>query len=405
VLGAPAGPVRILAASTLVNTAGTGLFLTGSVLFFTRSVGLSPAQVGLGLTIAGFFGLVVGVPAGHLADRAGAREVLVGLNVGCAASMASFALVRSFASFVVVASVYAVFDRGASAVRQALVAGVLPPEERVRGRAYLRAVTNVGISLGAAAAGLALVADTRAAYLSLVLVDAVSYLLAAALLLRLPRVAPQPAEADGGGMLAVLSDRPFAVVVLLNAVLSLHQLLLEVALPLWVVGHTEAPRSVVAVLILVNTVLCVLLQVRASRGSDTLPGAARACRTGGLLLGLSCLVYAAAAGRSPQVAVAVLVVGALVHVLGEVVSSAGGWGLGFGLAPDARQGQYQGLFSTGMAGATMLGPVLLAAVVVPHGTVGFAGLALVFALAGAALVPVTAWAARRQEGVVVGTPA
>ena len=70
---------RRLAMATLVNTFGNGLFMTISALFFTRSVGLSVTQVGLGLTIAGCFGVAAGVPAGHAADRFGARGLCVAL--------------------------------------------------------------------------------------------------------------------------------------------------------------------------------------------------------------------------------------------------------------------------------------------------------------------------------------
>src|SRR3954469_2906974 len=71
------GPVRALALVTLVNTTGNGVFFTLSALYFTRIVGLSVAEVGLGLGIAAFAGLLAGVPVGHLADRRGPREVMV----------------------------------------------------------------------------------------------------------------------------------------------------------------------------------------------------------------------------------------------------------------------------------------------------------------------------------------
>ena len=73
------GPVRSLALVTLVNTTGNGIFFTLSALYFTRIVGLSIAEVGLGLGIAAFVGLLAGVPVGHLADRRGPREVMVAL--------------------------------------------------------------------------------------------------------------------------------------------------------------------------------------------------------------------------------------------------------------------------------------------------------------------------------------
>ena len=69
------GPIRTLTKSTLANTIGNGLFYTVEVIFFTRSVGLSGHEVALGLGIAAAVGLVVSVPAGHLADRRGPREL------------------------------------------------------------------------------------------------------------------------------------------------------------------------------------------------------------------------------------------------------------------------------------------------------------------------------------------
>ncbi|MCW2778395.1 MAG: transporter [Frankiales bacterium] len=391
------GPTRVLAFATLVNTFGNGLFMAGSALFFTRSVGLSVGQVGLGLTVAGLLGLLAGVPAGHLADRRGAREVLVALHVAQAAAMAAFAVVGSFGAFVVVATVFTVLDRASSAVRQGLVAAALPAEQRVEGRAYLRAVTNLGISGGAALAGLALAADSRPAYLALVLGDAASSLVAGAVLLRLPPGVRRTAV-ETGSMVQALRDRPYVVVTAMSAVLGIHYALLEVAVPLWVVRHTSAPVAVVALLFLVNTACCVLLQVRVSRAARDVATSAVAVRRGGLLLGASCLVFAASTLGPAPVAVVVLVLAALVNVAGELFQAAGSWGIGFGLAPEHAQGQYQGLYATGFAAASGLGPLVVTATAV-QGVWGWALLGAVLAAAGVATVPVVAWAQRQREGV------
>lgn len=394
------GPTRVLAAATLVNTFGNGLFLAGSVLFFTRSVGLTAGQVGLGLTTAGLLGLLAGLPAGRLADRRGAREVLVGLLVLQGGAMACFSLVRGFGSFVLVAVAFTVLDRASNAVRQGLVAAVLAPEQRVPGRAYLRAVTNLGISGGAALGGLALAADTREAYVALVLGNAVSCVLAAVVLLRLPRGVRRTA-AEAGSTLLALRDRPYLAVTALSSVLGLHYALLEVAVPLWVVRHTDAPITVVALLFLVNTACCVLLQVRVARVATDVPTSATAVRRGGHLLGLSCLVFAASTLGGPALAVAVLVAAALVNVAGELYTAAGAWGLGFGLAPEHAQGQYQGLSSTGFAAAQGLGPLLVTATAV-QGVWGWAALAVLFAGAGSAMPPLVAWAERQSAGARAG---
>ena len=47
--------------------------------------------------------------------------------------------------------------------------------------------------------------------------------------------------------------RPYVSVTLVGSVLAVHYQLLEVAMPLWVVEHTTAPRSLVAVLMVINT--------------------------------------------------------------------------------------------------------------------------------------------------------
>jgi predicted MFS family arabinose efflux permease len=391
----PAGPTRLLAAATFVNTFGNGLFYTGSVLFFTRSVGLSPSQVGFGLTFAGFLGLLAGIPFGHLGDRRGAREVLVVLMLAEGAAMAALTLVHSFGWFLLVTSAYTVLDRGANGVRQGLIASAFPPADRVRGRAYLRSVTNLGLALGAALAGVALQVDTRAAYVSLLLGDAATFLLAAVVVRRLPRSSPA-ASAPTGGMLLALRDRPYLLITVLNGLVGMHYVLLEVAIPLWVTRHTAAPRWTVALLFLVNTACCVLFQVRASRGSVDVPSSARAVRAGTLLIGLSCLVFAASGDRSAAIAVTVLVVAALINVGGELLQASGSWGLGFGLAPETAQGQYQGLYSTGFAAAGMLGPLVVTMTAIRYGTPGWVALGVLFAGAGAATVPAARWADRQR---------
>lgn len=385
------GPGRRLAAATFVSTMGNGLFYTASALFFTRSVGLTAGQVGLGLTVAGALGLGAAVPMGHLADRLGPRGLLVALLLLEGAFTLGYVLVGDFPGFLVVACLVTLVDRGANAVRSALIAGVLPPQGRVRTRAYLRSVTNLGISLGTVGAGVALHFDTRAAYVSLLVLDAASFVVAALLVAGLPRVQPHPGAA-AASRTAALRDRPFLAVTGLNALLAVHYGLLELAVPLWIAERTSAPRWSVAAVMLVNTVMCVLFQVRASRGTEQIDAAARASRRGGLLLAVSCALFAGAAGRSPLVAVAVLLVAALVQVLGELAQAAGSWGLGFGLAPDHLQGQYQGVFSTGFSISSMLAPVVVVTLAVGWGTPGWLLIGACFVAAGVAMVPVARWA-------------
>lgn len=333
--------LRVLAMATLVSTVGNGAFFTVSALYFTRIVGIAAGRLGLALTIAGLCGLLAAVPIGHLADRAGPREVLRALLVLLTALTIGYLFVRTTWQLAVMASLVAVADRGSNAVRNALIATLSDSGDRVRFRAYLRAVTNVGFSVGTLLAGLALAVDTRPAYLSVFVLNAVTFAVTAAVLGRLPHVARAPANPHGPA-LRVLRDRPYVAATALNAVFAMHFGLVEIAMPLWVAERTAAPTWFVSVLLLVNTSACVLFQVRFARGLDLVPDAARAYRRAGLFVGIACVVFAAAADEPLWVAVPLLLLAAGLHVVGEMLGSAGQWGVSMGLAPAERQGQYQG---------------------------------------------------------------
>ncbi|MEE6261034.1 MFS transporter [Plantactinospora sonchi] len=389
------GAARILTLATLVNTIGRGIWLTASALFLTRSVGLSVAEVGLGLTMTAAIGLLASTPMGYLADRYGPRGIQITALVASAGCSVALIAVRSFPQFLLVGAVVAITDAANRGARGALIAGSVPADQRVRTRAYLRATTNVGISVGAVAAGFGIAVDTRAGYVTLILVDAVSYLAAAAITTRLAALPPTPAPISGPRLVA-LRDRPFLAFTALDGLMSMHFGLLNIALPLWVAGHTTAPRWLVSALFLVNTTMVVLFQVRASRGTEDLGGAARASRRAGLAIALACVLFAVSGGVPAGGAVVLLLLGALVHVIGELWHSAAGWGISFGLAPADAHGQYQGAYGMGMQVGGMLAPAVVTTLAIGWGVPGWLVLGGLFVVLGALVPPVVRWAARTR---------
>ncbi|MFC3588425.1 MFS transporter [Streptantibioticus rubrisoli] len=389
---------RLLAVGTLIDSVGFGLYVTGSVVFFTRSVGLSAGQVGIGLSVAGVTGLLAAVPLGHLADRKGPREVAIGLALAQTALMACYALVHSFPGFLVVASLFSAAERGSQAVRAALLAGVVDSASRVKVQAYLRSVFNVGISAGTLAASTALQADSRSLYLALIFGNSLSFLLLASTTAMLPRTttAPKTAAKRGPG---VLSDWPYLSLGILNGLLGVNSTVLMVGIPVWISLHTGAPRALISLLFFANTVLTVLLQVRVSRGSEDVATAARALAISGVATGAACLLLAPAAWLTPVWATAVLIAATLALTYGELLSSAGGWGISFGLARADAQGSYQGGFTVGFAGRDIIGPFLVVSVAVGHGTLGWSELCVLFLALGATVPVTTRWALRRAAQV------
>ncbi|WP_297621258.1 hypothetical protein [Nocardioides sp.] len=72
----PSPLARSLSIQSILFAIGEGTFITGSAVFFTQIVGLSPAQVGIGLTVAGIVSFFFAVPAGKLADRVGTKRII-----------------------------------------------------------------------------------------------------------------------------------------------------------------------------------------------------------------------------------------------------------------------------------------------------------------------------------------
>ncbi|WP_433213398.1 MFS transporter [Dactylosporangium sp. CS-047395] len=387
--------MRLLALISLINTAGTGLWMVASPLYLTRYAGLSITATGLALTATGLVCMVASAPMGYVADRLGAREVFVAGLVAQAIGTAMFVFVPNVWVYLLIGAPLALADAAQRAAKGAVIGGAVPPEDRVRARAYLRSVTNVGIAIGSALAGVVLAVDTRWAYAALILTDALTYLVAAALATRLERI-PRHAHEPGAPRMVALRDRPFLAFVLLDGLLSVHFGLFEVGLPLWIAHRTDAPTWLIAVVYLTNTTAVVLLQVRAARGTEEPAGAARAARRAGLTLLIACGLYALSGHAHAWVTITLLIAGALTHVVGELWHSASGWGISFGLSPADKHGQYQGAYAIGMQLGQMLAPLVVTTLAVGWGDPGWLLLGVAFAAAGAAM-PATVDRAMRNR--------
>ncbi|MEU8591489.1 MFS transporter [Streptomyces sp. NPDC048664] len=386
----PAGIVRLLSLSNLAKTAGHGILMAVSVLYFTRTVGIPVNQVGLALSLGAAVGMLGSIPAGHLADRFGPRAVTIACLLLLGVFASGYALVTGFAGLVVAVSLALMAESATDAARGALVAGLIPPAERVRTFSYMRSVANIGIAAGATAGGIALYFDTRAVYLGVLVLGGVLFLVSGAAYFALPSV---PATATKGERrTAVLRDRPYVVLALLNTVLVMHITILTVALPIWITTRTSSPAWTYSVALIINTAMVVLLQVRVGKGSEHAAGGGRALRRTGLALAACCALFALAQGRPVWLALLLLVAGVVVHTLGEMLQGVGQWSVSFSLAPEHTQGQYQGLFAMSVQLGTVATPALATYLLTHFAWAGWVLLAVPLALAGLAAPLAVRWA-------------
>ncbi|MFB7613937.1 MFS transporter [Kitasatospora sp. NPDC056181] len=395
-LSGPSGPQRALILASFVSRVGNGLFNTASVLYFTLVVHLPAAQVGAGLTIAGLVGLLAGIPAGNLADRYGPRTVWLAAVAMQAATMASFVFIDDWVTFMLIATLDRLAATAGGAAGGALIARA-GGERPAAFMAKLRTFVNLGVVLGTGGAAFAVTVDTRAAYTALILANAASFAFAGLIALGgVPNYRPLP-QPEKHNRWAVLSDRPYVSFVALYGAMGLQYQTVSLLLPIWLSAHTDAPRWTVAVVNAVNSGVCILLQSRIGSRVETPRQGGRAFRLAGLLFLVSCPLMALTADVPVWVAPGLAVLAVCVHSLGEVWESSGGYALGFGLAPDHAQGQYQGFFGVGFNAGQALAPVVLTTAVLGLGHAGWLLLGAFFAAVGAAGPPVTAWAERTRR--------
>lgn len=395
------GPSRVLASAQLIGRTGDGAYYVCASLFFTRVVGLSPFQMGLGLSVAWSLALASAVPLGYLTERWGARTMTAACFGGASLAVACYTLIRSFPLFVLAACLYAVCHRGSAAAAQALLAAVVPRERLTAVRAVISSIYSGGLALGAGLGGLALLADSSLSYTVALLLNSAGFFAAGLLVLRLPSTRGIPAAVSARVGRSVIRDRPYLAASLLNAVMLLHLPLIDVVLPLWIVRYTQAPVWVLAVMFAMQTAASVCFQVRLAKEVTDLVSAARAVLRGGLALGVCCPVFAASAvAGGAWSATVLLLVAAAVQSLGGMTQLAGAWEISFGLTPDGRHEQYQALFGAGGTLAELVGPVLLTGMLVYWGPPGWLVLGAVFVASGAAMGLV----ARRGHRAAVGIP-
>jgi hypothetical protein len=389
--------LRILALGTLVNRASGGAVFTTFALYFTRHVDLEPAQVGIALSIAAVVGAVAQVPGGQWGDVSGPRDVMRDLTVLTGIATAGLAVARSFWALVAVISLVTAAQMAANAVRNGYIARVAVGGQGVRFKAYLRAVTNVAMTFGALVGGLALWIDEPWAYVGVFLLDAATSIFTGLLFIRLPHLPGAPPRADGEPRLGVVRDLPYVAATLLTAVLFIHFVVLEIGIPLWISEHTYAPTSMVAIMLALNTIAVAVLQVRMSRGAEGVTSGAAAVLRGTVWIAASFVLIAFTDGIAREVAIPLLLVSASVHVVGEMVSSSGTWGVSMGLAPAERQGQYQGFAALAFSLSRVAGPTLITTLCIEWGRPGWFVLAGLILASGLLMRPVSAWGLATRE--------
>jgi predicted MFS family arabinose efflux permease len=367
----------------VVDATGTGAFASVQIIYFSRVLHLTASGVSVGLSVAGFAGLLFVLPLGRLADRRSPRWTLLVLHVVLAGSFCMYLLPLSPVAFAVVSCSVLTTQRVISPIRRALISQIFG-DARVRVSAKCRVASNVAFAAGGLiAAGVTAVGDSTALKF-LLLADAASFAVCGVLALRLRVPANEHHTAGRALDFIVLRDRRYLLAALINIFASVHDTALFVVLPLWILHRTEAPLALIPVVAVVNGVAVVCLQLFAAKSAESIRGALRAQTLGVFMFAAGCVLVAFSAATGKAGSVALVLAGCLALTGAEVWQSAGGWGLSYSLARSEHMAQYQSLFGLSTAAQESLGPVAMTALVL--GFAGATGWVIVAALVVAIVV-------------------
>jgi MFS family permease len=407
----PAG--RTLSIGAGIDSLGTGMFFASFALYFVGVVGFAAAQVALATTVAGAIALLAPVPLGRLADRLGIARFYIALLLLRGLGYFCFVCVSDFKGFLLLTVLLTAADRSSSPIQQAVVTALVGGQDRTRTMASIRAVRNVGLTVGFLLAGAAFAAAEPSVFMAVFVGNGLSFVVVAVMVRRalskagavVERTTAAPRAPAAAGVRSPFRDRWFMVFTVGNGVLSLYDTLLIVLLPIWVIEHTAVPVALVPVLMAVNTVLTVLLQVYVARFADGPRAAIRLLVLSGALMAICCGFFAVGQATSATLAIFAILVAVVVLSVAENLQEVAAWELSAELSPEAARARYLGAFSLGFSGQKVIGPSLLVVVLMPAGLLAWPVLAGAFGTA--ALVSRTAarrCLAERQSTAVTPRP-
>ncbi len=353
-LGFPSvGEHRRFVTAIVADTVGSGLFMPITLLYFLAMTDLSLVQIGSALSLSALITMPGAFVIGSLVDRFGPRRMMLIGNLVQAVGMLAYLWADSLLAVALWTTLLNIGRQSFWGSFGNVVTAISAPGERELWFGFLQAVRNLGYSVGGVLAGIALQIGTDIAYEAVVVINAITFVLAFFLLLDVPdhrieRADDAPLEGWG----VVLRDRAYLRLVLGQLGFVAGMMVLNFALPVYVAETIDLPGWVVGAIFTVNTALVGLgqgLVVRRMTGQVR----ARMMGLAQLIFVVSYAMFVVAGWLPVWLAVAIMLVGSAVYTFGELTGGPVLSATAAESAPEHLRGRYLGLFqlSWGLGGA------------------------------------------------------
>ncbi|MEU6062346.1 MFS transporter [Streptomyces sp. NPDC047097] len=379
--------------STLINRLGA-FVATFMALYLTLERGYSASYAGLVASLHGLGGVISSLVAGVLADRLGRRPTLLAAQLATAGSVALLGFMEHPVAIAAVGFLVGAASNASRPAVQAMMADIVPPEDRVRAFSLNYWAINMGFAVSSAAAGFI----AEHSYLAGFLGEAALTLVCAVLVfVKLPETRPEAREQTGGAgtgarkgarardgvrlgdgvrLRDVVADGRFMGVVGLSFLISLIFQQGYVGLPV-AMGADGFDAADFGLAMAMNGLLIVVLQIPVTRWLVR--------RDPRRLLIVSSILAGYGFGLTAFAdSVAVYALTVCVWTLAEIVNAPTQTSLVVQLSPVHGRGRYQGVYSMSWSVAALVAPLVSGAVIDHYGAGWlWAGCAVIGTLAGA----------------------
>jgi MFS family permease len=340
----PSG-VWILLGGTLINRFGS--FVMPFLAIYLTRMGYSIARAGLAVGAYGAGHIIASSLGGHLADRIGRRNTIMLSMFASAAAMMALSQVRSYAWIVALTTVTAAFAELYRPASHALLADLMPPEQRVFAFALYRFAVNLGVAAGPAMAGF-LVEHSFFYLFAGDALTSVVYGVIAVFALPHGLRTYEKGERTGEALRSAVRDRAFMAFLAASLLAALIDMQMLATFPLHIVSIGFAPR-VYGMLVSLNGALIIALELVIINYTQRLPPRP-VIALGYLLWGLGFSLTGIAR------TIPLLAITTAIWTMGEMVSSPMVAGHVAQIAPERFRGRYMGLLTTTWSAAMMIGP-------------------------------------------------
>jgi MFS family permease len=179
----------VLVAATFIDRVGGTLIFPFFALYITKRFHVGMTEAGYLFAIFAFSGLVGNMIGGALTDKFGRKKMVIFGLIFSALSSLAMGLVDDLTVFYALATVVGLLSDIAGPARQAMIADLLPEEQRAEGFGIMRVVANLAWIIGPMIGGLL----AARSYLLLFVLDAVASTITAAIVFKqVPETKPEP---------------------------------------------------------------------------------------------------------------------------------------------------------------------------------------------------------------------